>query len=45
MTRCRDEVSMNAAIVPLANTVRVKGMTTGQVTVQLDFTALVELTT
>ena len=45
MTRHRDEVLMNALIVLLASSVKVKGMTTGQMTAPLAFTALAELIT
>ena len=43
MTRLRDKVLMNVRIVLLASSVKVKGMTTGQMTAPLAFTALVEL--
>lgn len=45
MTRLRDKVLMNVRIVLLASSVEVKGMTTGQMTAPLVFTALVELIT
>lgn len=45
MTRRREGVLMNVVNVLLASTVKVKGMTTGQMTAQLAFTALVELIT
>ena len=40
MTRPREEVSMNVLIVLLASSVKVKGMTTGQMIAPLAFTAL-----
>lgn len=45
MTRPREEVSMNVLIVLLASSVKVKGMTTGQMIAPLAFTALDELIT
>jgi len=45
MTRHREEALMNVLIVLLASSVKVKGMTTGQMTAPLAFTALVELIT
>ena len=45
MTRRREEALMNVLIALPANFVKVKGMTTGQMTALLAFTALVELIT
>ena len=44
MTRRTEKELKNVVIAPLESTVKGKGMTTQQMTVQLDFSALVKLT-
>ena len=39
MTRRKEEMLMNVLLALLASSVKVKGMTTGQMTALLDFTA------